>query len=209
MANAHENSPPNESGHRWNHNIHYHDLVQHAVPTTATSALDVGTGNGLLARELRQRIPHVTGIDRDAQVIREAQASSSDITWVHGDIATTPLPRTEFDVVASIATVHHFGDLEAGLQHLAQLTAPGGHLIIIGCARSSRLPDYAADLFGVIQHQVLSRKHGYWQHTAPVQEDLPHTYSEVQQLTKALLPGRRWRRLPLFRYALLWQRPTS
>jgi SAM-dependent methyltransferase len=209
MVNADHGSPRNASGHRWNHNIHYHDLVLRAVPTTATSALDVGTGNGLLARELRQRIPHVTGVDRDAQVLREAQASSSDITWVHGDIATAPLPRTEFDVVASIATVHHFGDLQAGLQHLAQLTAPGGHLIIIGCARNSRLRDYAADLLGVIQHQLLSRKRGYWQHTAPVQEDLHHTYAEVQQLTKSLLRGRRWRRLPLFRYALFWQRPIS
>src|SRR5690625_1910286 len=204
MPTPHEGSPPN----RWNHNIHYHGLVLHAVPTTAASALDVGTGNGLLALELRQRIPHVIGVDRDAKILREAQGSSSQITWVHGDIATVPLPRTELDVVASIATVHHFRDLLAGLQRLAQLTAPGGHLILIGCARSSRLRDYAAYLLGVIQHQVFSRRYGYWQHTAPVQEEPLHTYREIQLLTKKLLPGRQWRRLPLFRYAVLWQRPA-
>ena len=43
---------------RWNHNLHYHRLVLDAVPAHARTALDVGTGDGLLAADLRRRVPH-------------------------------------------------------------------------------------------------------------------------------------------------------
>lgn len=47
---------------RWNTNIHYHGILADAV-AAADSVLDVGCGEGMLSRRLRQRIPHVTGID--------------------------------------------------------------------------------------------------------------------------------------------------
>ncbi|WP_150463283.1 class I SAM-dependent methyltransferase [Nesterenkonia ebinurensis] len=70
---------------RWNHNIHYHRLILDAVPTDARSALDVGCGNGLLSKELRNTVPEVTGIDLDEDVLDETRQLSDKITWVHGD----------------------------------------------------------------------------------------------------------------------------
>ena len=49
---------------RWNHNIHYHPVVLATVPAGARTALDVGCGEGTLARALRRRVPHVLGMDR-------------------------------------------------------------------------------------------------------------------------------------------------
>src|ERR1035438_1423379 len=37
----------------WNHNIHYHDVVLRSVPPRCRRALDVGCGQGLLARGAR------------------------------------------------------------------------------------------------------------------------------------------------------------
>ena len=45
---------------RWNHNTHFHDLVLRAVPPGASTALDVGTGNGLLAGDLAPSCGTVT-----------------------------------------------------------------------------------------------------------------------------------------------------
>jgi len=190
----------------WNHNTHYHSLVLNAAPEGAKTALDVGTGDGLLAHELRETIPEVTGIDLDPDVLSRAREAHPDITWIAGDIMQTPLPEEHFDLVASIATVHHLPDLTTGFNRLAALTAPGGVLVIIGCARSSQLFDYALDLVGTIQHKALTRKHGYWQHSAPVEMRFPHTYAQVRRIAKTTLPGSAWRRLPLFRYALIWRR---
>lgn len=187
---------------RWNHNIHYHRLVLDAVPAGAASALDVGTGDGLLARDLHQVVPAVTALDVDAEMIRAARQDPSGIDFRVGDVMTSDFPEP-FDVVASVATVHHLGDPDHWLRRLADLTAPGGTLVVIGLARSTTPGDAVMDLFGAVAHQWRSRRDGFWQHNATTREPL-HSYTEVRRAAAEMLPGMRWRRLPLFRYALVW-----
>jgi SAM-dependent methyltransferase len=193
---------------RWNHNLHYHRLILDEVPAGARTALDVGTGDGLLARDLHRIVPDVTAIDLAADVLERARAEDADVHWVRGDVFTHPFAIESFDVVASIAVLHHFPDLEAGLRRLAELTAPGGLLAVVGLARSTSLVDLAYDVAGTAQHQYLSRRRGFWDHTAPTVWPPPHSYREVRHLATQVLPGARWRRLPLWRYALLWHKPT-
>lgn len=69
---------------RWNHNIHYHRRILDVVPAGAQTALDVGAGDGLLASELRERVPHVTGLDLDATALESARRRDPDVTWVQG-----------------------------------------------------------------------------------------------------------------------------
>ncbi|QPZ38951.1 class I SAM-dependent methyltransferase [Paramicrobacterium chengjingii] len=114
-----------KDGPLWNHNIHFHRVVLEAIPHSATSALDVGTGNGMLARDLRERLPDVTAIDVDAPILAAAQRTHAGINWVLADAMTHDFGRT-FDVVASVAALHHFEDLESALGRLRELTAPGG-----------------------------------------------------------------------------------
>lgn len=192
---------------RWNHNIHYYGLVLDALPSNARTALDVGTGDGLLAAELRRRVRDVTAIDTDAAVLDRARAAEADVTWVTGDVMTHPFPLAHYDLVAAVATLHHLPDPAAGLSRLADLTAPGGSLVVIGLAGSATPADYVMDAVGIAQHQVLSRTRGYWEHTAPVVMDIHHGYSDVRKLAATTLPGMVWRRLPLFRYAITWRKP--
>ena len=63
---------------RWNHNLHYHPVILGAVPEGCRRGLDVGCGLGMLARDLRRVVPHVTGIDRDAASIDVAAAPASN-----------------------------------------------------------------------------------------------------------------------------------
>lgn len=140
------------SARQWNHNIHYHRLILDAVPAGARSALDVGCGNGLLSVELQGAVPEVTGIDLDQTVLEEARQHRDEITWVRGDAMTHDFGRT-FDVVASVATLHHIPDLDAALSRLADLTAPGGVLAVVGVARTSRPKDVLLHLVGTVQHR--------------------------------------------------------
>lgn len=120
----------------------------------------------MLSAELRGAVADVVAIDLDAQVLRRAQAEHSGIVWVNDDVMTHDFGR-RFDVVASVATLHHLPDLRSALDRLADLTAPGGVLVIVGLARASTPWDLVVALVGVVQHQWLSRKRRAWEHSAP------------------------------------------
>lgn len=192
-------------GRRWNHNIHFHAVVMAAIPEGARSALDVGTGNGMLAGELRSKLPDVVAIDLDAAVLAEAAAEHPGIDWVTGDVMAHDFGRT-FDVVASVATVHHFADLRDGLLRLADLTAPGGVLVVVGLARASTLRDQLRSALGVLQHQWLSRTRNVWEHSAPTMWPPPHTYDDVRRIATDALPGVRWQQFSMWRYAMTWHK---
>ena len=46
---------------QWNHNTHYHRLILEAIPPGCQRVLDVGCGEGMLARQLAHLVPHVVG----------------------------------------------------------------------------------------------------------------------------------------------------
>jgi 2-polyprenyl-3-methyl-5-hydroxy-6-metoxy-1,4-benzoquinol methylase len=194
---------------RWNHNIHYHRLVLGAVPVGARSALDVGTGNGLLAADLRKLVPEVTGIDIDEDVLESAKLEDATVQWIHGDVMSHPFRPGSFDVVASVATVHHLADLAQTLRRFADLTAPGGVVAVVGIGRTSRGRDVLLHLAGLAQHTYLRWRRGLWEHSAPLVWPPPHTYAEARRTARAVLPGCRWKQLPMWRYALLWNKPVE
>lgn len=175
-------------------------------PDGARSALDVGCGNGLLTAELHTRVPDVTGVDSGAGVLDGPRQLSDTITWARGDVMTYEFDR-QFDVAASIATLHHLPDLDEALHRLAELTAPGGVLAVIGIARASRPKDTLIHAVGALQHQWMARRHRYWEHTAPTVWPPPHDYATVLRTAKRVLPAAQWKQLPLFRYALTWRKP--
>jgi SAM-dependent methyltransferase len=200
---------PDRADRRWNHNIHYHRVVLDAVPAGARSALDVGTGDGLLAADLRVLVPDVTAVDTDEAVLESARRLDPAVRWVHGDVLHHPFEPGSFDVVASVATVHHLPDLAGALRRLAELAAPGGAVAVVGLARASRPRDVLFHLAGVVQHAHLGRRRGLWEHSAPTVWPPPHTYAEAHRIARSVLPGARWRQLPLFRYAVVWRKPPG
>lgn len=193
---------------RWNHNIHFHPVVTRAIPPGATSALDIGTGNGELAGDLRGVLPDVSAVDRDADVLAAAAANHDGINWIQGDVMTYDFGRT-FDVVASVATIHHLPSLPDTLQRFADLTSPGGVVVIIGLAQATNRRDRLLSLAGVAQHQWYSRTRNYWEHSAPTVWPPPHTYSEVRDCAVRVLPGVRWKQFALWRYSLTWNKPLD
>ena len=196
-----------KNGRRWNHNIQYHPRILGAVPEGARNALDVGCGEGMLARELRRAVPRVTGIDLDEPSLEQARERSDDIDYVLGDFLTHPF-EPEFDVVASVATLHHV-DAAAGLARMRDLLRPGGVLAVIGLARS-RLPhDLPRDLAGVAAGTLHRVVQGHGQHPSPTVWPPPVTYAQRRELAAELLPGSEYRRHLLLRYSIVWRKPQA
>jgi ubiquinone/menaquinone biosynthesis C-methylase UbiE len=193
---------------RWNHNIHYYPLVLAAVPPGCQRALDVGCGEGMLARQLACRVPCVVGIDQDAASLEAAcsQDPHGQIEFVHGDFLACPFPSASFDLITCVAALHHM-DPAAALPRMSELLAPGGRLVIVGLARS-RLPDLPWEAVAVIANLGYRVARGYWQHPSPIVWPPPHTYRQIRALAGDVLPGVRYRRHVLWRYSLVWVKPA-
>ncbi|MDT7539575.1 MAG: hypothetical protein QOI82_3160 [Actinomycetota bacterium] len=193
---------------RWNHNIHYHPVIERALSDDCQSVLDVGCGEGVLTRQLRRRVPEVVGIDVDEASIRlaERQSPSHDIRYVIGDFLTFPFESESFDAVTSVATLHHV-DAAAGLRRMAELLVPGGTLALLGLARSRFPHDLHREVTAVVTHRLYAMRREYWEHTAPTVWPPPLTFAQMRALVATLLPGAAFHRHALWRYSIVWSKP--
>jgi SAM-dependent methyltransferase len=191
---------------QWNHNIHYYPLV----PPGASRALDVGCGDGLLARELRRIVPHVTGVDRDAASLAIARESDDGlgINYVCGDFLRYDAEPGSVNFICSVAALHHM-DARLALGRMRDLLSPGGRLVIIGCARSAGPRDWLAEAGGMVElrlHRYVLRSQ--WREPGgPVCWPPPETYGGMRRLAGAMLPGALFRHRLLWRYSLVWTKP--
>jgi len=192
---------------RWNHNVHYYALALAAVPPGCQRALDVGCGEGMLARQLADRVPHVVGIDQDAASVAAAcrQDPGGQIEFVRGDFLSHPFAPASFGLITCVAALHHM-DAAAALARMGQLLVPGGTLVVVGLARS-RLSDLPLDVAAVIANLGHRATKGYWEHPSPTMWPPPHSYREIRALAGETLPGVRYRRHLLWRYSLVWVKP--
>ena len=195
----------------WNHNTHFHPLVLRGLRTGAT-ALDVGSGEGLLTRRmLAAGAGHVTGLDASAPMVELARAlaagepRSADLDYVVADVLDAAQLGT-FDLVTCIATLHHLG-LDRGLERLRELTAPGGRLVVVGLARPSTPLDRALSDWSVLANRVATAARGCWEHPAPVR-DPDETYDDVRAAAARALPGSAFRSRLYWRYTIEWRAPA-
>lgn len=95
--------------------------------------LDIGTGTGLMARELARRGCDVTGLDRSAALLAEARRLDAEagvsVRHVEGHAEATGLPGAAFDVVTAAQCWHWF-DRAAAARECLRLLAPGGRLVV-------------------------------------------------------------------------------
>ncbi|MFI9555610.1 class I SAM-dependent methyltransferase [Nonomuraea endophytica] len=189
----------------WNHNIAFHPFVLANVPAGCERALDVGCGDGLLARKLSARSRQVTGVDVSAEMIAEARSAGGRPDYLQADFLASDLPESSYDFVSTVTTIHHM-DFEPALTGMARLLRPGGRLVVIGIAANATPLDWVIDGMSVVKHQIVSRVHGGDEQNTPVAAPTM-TWSAVRREALNLLPGARWRRHLLWRYSLTWTKP--
>jgi len=127
-------------GETWNHNIHYHGIVLRSLPSPCRQVLDVGCGQGLLARKLAQCCDEVFAIDADHEALARAEADAGGeprIRFIEGDVMTHPFAQASFDAITVVATLHHL-PLKLALLRFRWLLRPGGVLAVVGSIAGRR-----------------------------------------------------------------------
>ncbi|MBO0825542.1 MAG: class I SAM-dependent methyltransferase [Actinobacteria bacterium] len=111
-------------------------LAQRLTGLTASDALaDIGCGPGTAARLAAGLGASVTGVDPAPVMLRLAnlltRQSAHAVRYALGSAEALPLDDSSVSVVWSIASVHHWADLDAGLREAQRVLKPGGRLLAI------------------------------------------------------------------------------
>ncbi len=98
--------------------------------------LDYGAGTGLVSAALQHSVGPITMADpssgmRDVMLAKIAAGTIADARVWDLDLETAPLPDEQFDLIVTVMTLHHVGDVELVLSRFASLLADGGRLCIV------------------------------------------------------------------------------
>jgi ubiquinone/menaquinone biosynthesis C-methylase UbiE len=197
----------------WNHNVHYQPVILNAVPDGCGAALEVGCGDGMLARRLAGRAAEVPAIDRDAEMIALAReqtpaaegTSAGRVRFVQADFLAYPVEAASYDFACANTVLHHM-DFAAALSAMARALRPGGRLAVVGLAANGSPADYLIGTPGVPANWIYRAVRGEGGSGAPV-KDPEMTWAEVHATARDVLPGVRYRRHLLWRYSLRWRKP--
>jgi len=107
--------------------------------TSATTLLEYGAGTGLVTEAMGDRVGPAVLADTSAGMRAEIEAKVHDGRLSNGtrvldldlDAPGTRLPDERFDLVVTVLTLHHVGNLDRVLRCFAELTSPGGHVCVV------------------------------------------------------------------------------
>ncbi|MGW3105107.1 class I SAM-dependent methyltransferase [Streptomyces sp. NPDC001100] len=207
------------SAHPWSHNAHYHPWLLRQLPRSFGRALDVGCGSGDLVRLLAGRATGVVdGIDSDPEIIgraRELTPPGVPVAFSVADASAAGLPVGPYDVITCVAALHHLPLAETLTRFRDQL-APGGTLVVVGCAREEGIVDGVLGLVSVLLNPVVGwlKNRGRAAGSRPVSMTAvtrpPElTFAEIRREAVRLLPGVRLRQRLFWRYTLVWRAGAS
>lgn len=96
-------------------------------------ALDVGCGTGVLAGRLAAAGYDVTGLDPSQGMLDVMASTQPEVTGIRGEGSALPLGNAEFDLVTTVAALHHIAEpaaVHATLGEMARVTKPGGRIVV-------------------------------------------------------------------------------
>ncbi|WP_033281219.1 class I SAM-dependent methyltransferase [Streptomyces sp. NRRL F-525] len=209
------------SAHPWSHNAHYHPWLLRQLPRRFGRALDVGCGSGDLVRLLAARATgRVEGIDSDPQIIARAReltppgVSGAPAVFTVVD-ARAGIPVGPYDVITCVAALHHLPFTETLTRFRDQL-APGGTLVVVGCAREEDLVDHFLAALSIPLNLAMGwlKNRGRRAESRPVAMTAvtrppAMTFAEVRREAIRVLPRVRPRRWLFWRYTLVWRAPLA
>jgi SAM-dependent methyltransferase len=150
-------------------------------------------------------------------VARQRLGWIANVEFVVADFMTHDLPAGSFDVVVSVAALHHV-PLRPALERITAWLRPGGTLVVVDLRSSFGAIDLALyPVAGVVAKVLRVARTGRLRQTADLRRawadhgrhDRYSTMGEVRNVAGDVLPGAAVLRRLLWRYSLVWMKPGS
>jgi ubiquinone/menaquinone biosynthesis C-methylase UbiE len=129
--------------------------------------VDIGGGPGAAARRAASRgAGAVVGVDPSRPMLRVARllTRARAVRYVEGRAESLPLPDHSATVVWSLATVHHWGDVDRALGEVHRVLRPGGRFLVSERERSEDATGLASHGWTAAQAAAFAaacRAHGF------------------------------------------------
>jgi demethylmenaquinone methyltransferase/2-methoxy-6-polyprenyl-1,4-benzoquinol methylase len=114
---------------------HWRRVAARAVaPRPGERVLDVASGTGALAHELRRAGAQVVALDFSWNMLAAGAAreeADRTLLWTNGDGTRLPFADATFDAVTIAFGLRNLPDAAAGLREFARVTRSGGRLVVL------------------------------------------------------------------------------
>lgn len=163
-------------------------IVLEHLPSSITSVLDLGCGNGKFLRRIRRERPQALVIGAD---ISPGILAPLPPPTVAADAAALPFASGRFDVVLALHMLYHVADLPAALEGIRRMLVPGGLVFVSTNAHSDKVE--LDDLWSAAAGDVLGMASGPRRVALSVRfalEEVPRLLEPYfEQVTTVDLPG--------------------
>lgn len=184
---------------QWNHNTDLYPRVAELLEGRKV-VLDVGCGDGTLARFLASRGHQVLGIDRDPDVL---PVDGEGTHFELADAANLPYGYDSFDAVVAVAMLHHSATPGLVLGEMRRVLKRDGLIVIVGLAADKTVQDRARSAKDLVAEKWAARGKTRWESEAPT-VDPTLGWDETRALIEDYLEGATWERTGFFRYVATW-----
>lgn len=202
----------------------HRDQFLRLVPPPGRQTLDIGCGEGRLARDLRKLGHRVVGIDSSPSLVAAARESDLSMDVRLADAAALPFDDACADLAVAFMSLQDIDGMPAAIREAARVLEPGGRLclaIVHPINSAGSFEEATADAHFVIKGDYL---HAFPYADAVERDGLTMTFNSqhrpleayfmalenagflVEVLREPSVPeqaivsgtGRRWQRIPLF-----------
>ena len=92
--------------------------------------LDVGCGTGNYTSRVFEKVTEVHGVEPSGVMLSVAKSQHPQISFHKGSAENLPYSPESFDGILASLTLHHWNDLNLGLNECARVLKPGGTMVI-------------------------------------------------------------------------------
>jgi SAM-dependent methyltransferase len=97
----------------------------------AQRVLDIGTGEGQIARTVKESAETVVAIDSAKAMIEQANLRSDGITFMRADVSNLPFEDESFDAVTTCLVIEHVDDMPKAISEISRVLVRGGRFLLL------------------------------------------------------------------------------
>jgi 2-polyprenyl-3-methyl-5-hydroxy-6-metoxy-1,4-benzoquinol methylase len=200
---------------QWDHNQQYQNYILKHIPQNCNCILDAGCGTGELTKKLAPYSNEIIGIDISENMINEASKRKNDEKINYINISVEKFfeeTDKKFDVITSIAALHHMNE-EKILERMKDKLTEGGKIIILDLVKGG-IEDYVIAIISVPLSIILRLKNNgrlrvseeqrkAWE--GHFQYDKYLTIKEVKSIVKKTLGKAKVKKHLFWRYSIIYK----